>query len=553
MTDFVFMVTEKSHMFITGPDVVKTVTGEEVTLEDLGGARSHSTKSGVATFVGQTEEEVLDEVRFLVGHLPANNLDEPPRIDATDDPERLTPELRDIMPDSPNLPYDMRKVIQAVVDDGEFMEYHAHWAQSIVCGFARLNGGTVGVVGNQPMVLAGVLDIESSSKAARFVRTCDAFNIPLLTFVDVPGFLPGVDQEHGGIIRHGAKLLYAYCEATVPRIQIITRKAYGGAYVVMDSKSVGSDLSFAWPGAELAVMGPAGGGGDHPPPRTSIGRRSRGPPSRAGGRLHRALRQPLHRRRAGLHRRRDRPGRHPAPGHRRFRDAAIQTRGSASPKARGYPALGMSIIQISPQPTDAEVAAILVAHEALWPRPTVDGPPAPAAPRWRFSGRWWTAPAVNRPPTANPETMTADPARHRTPEELEAALDQIRQAPTSHGTLELIVRRPAVDQREVLESGVLSLDEGLVGDTWNQRGSSKTPDGGPLPRRPTQHNERPSRRGQCWSNRALAPCGRPALHRPRHQPGNLARRHPPDHRRSGHRGHRRAPHRLRQVLRTFRP
>ncbi|MCY4194136.1 MAG: acyl-CoA carboxylase subunit beta [bacterium] len=258
MTDFVFMVAEKSHMFITGPDVVKTVTGEEVTLEDLGGARSHSTKSGVAAFVGPTEEEVLDEVRFLIGHLPANNLEEPPQVVATDDPERSTPELRDIMPDSSNLPYDMRQVIGAVVDDGEFMEYHAHWAQSIVCGFARLNGGSVGVVGNQPMVLAGVLDIESSSKAARFVRTCDAFNIPLLTFVDVPGFLPGVDQEHGGIIRHGAKLLYAYCEATVPRIQVITRKAYGGAYVVMDSKSVGSDLSFAWPGAELAVMGPQG-------------------------------------------------------------------------------------------------------------------------------------------------------------------------------------------------------------------------------------------------------------------------------------------------------
>ena len=258
MTDFVFMVAEKSHMFITGPDVVKTVTGEEVTLEDLGGARSHSTKSGVATFVGQTENDVLDEVRYLVGHLPANNLEEPPRVETQDDPGRSTPELRDIMPDSPNLPYDMRKVIEAVVDDGEFMEYHSHWAQSIVCGFARLDGYPVGVVGNQPMVLAGVLDIESSSKAARFVRTCDAFNIPLLTLVDVPGFLPGVDQEHGGIIRHGAKLLYAYCEATVPRIQVITRKAYGGAYVVMDSKSVGSDLSFAWPGAELAVMGPQG-------------------------------------------------------------------------------------------------------------------------------------------------------------------------------------------------------------------------------------------------------------------------------------------------------
>lgn len=258
MTDFVFMVAEKSHMFITGPDVVKAVTGEEVTLEDLGGARSHSTKSGVATFVCASETEVLDEVRHLVSHLPANNMEPAPYAEPSDNRQRLTPELRDIMPESSNLPYDMRKVIQAIVDDGDFLEYHAHWAQSIVCGFARLDGHAVGVVGNQPMVLAGVLDIESSSKAARFVRTCDAFNLPLLTLVDVPGFLPGVGQEHGGIIRHGAKLLYAYCEATVPRIQVITRKAYGGAYVVMDSKSVGSDLSFAWPGAELAVMGPQG-------------------------------------------------------------------------------------------------------------------------------------------------------------------------------------------------------------------------------------------------------------------------------------------------------
>ncbi len=258
MTDFIFMVRETSHMFITGPDVVKTVTGEEVTLEELGGATSHSTKSGVATFVADTEQDILDSVKVLLSHLPANNLEDPPRFDSTDDPERACPELLDIMPASPNLPYDMRSVISAIVDDGEFMEYFASWAPSIVCGFARLDGRTVGVVGNQPLVLAGVLDIESSSKAARFVRTCDAFNIPLLTLVDVPGFLPGVDQEYGGIIRHGAKLLYAYCEATVPRIQVITRKAYGGAYVVMDSKSVGSDLSFAWPTAELAVMGPQG-------------------------------------------------------------------------------------------------------------------------------------------------------------------------------------------------------------------------------------------------------------------------------------------------------
>jgi acetyl-CoA carboxylase carboxyltransferase component len=258
MTDFIFMVRESSHMFITGPDVVKTVTGEEVTLEELGGAKSHASKSGVATFVAEDEKACLDDVRYLLSFLPSNNLEESPRAAATDDPQRRCPELYELMPDSPNIPYDMKKVIEAIVDDGDFFEYFPNWAKSIVCGFARLDGRPVGIVGNQPLVLAGVLDIESSEKAARFVRTCDAFNIPLVTFVDVPGFLPGVDQEYGGIIRHGAKLLYAYCEATVPRIQVITRKAYGGAYVVMDSKSVGSDLSFAWPTAELAVMGPQG-------------------------------------------------------------------------------------------------------------------------------------------------------------------------------------------------------------------------------------------------------------------------------------------------------
>ncbi len=258
MTDFIFMVRESSHMFITGPDVVKTVTGEEVTLEELGGAMSHASKSGVATFVADDEKACLDDVRFLLSFLPSNNLEQPPVDDVGDDPERLCPELNDLLPDSSNLPYDMHKVIKAVVDGGEFFEYFPHFAKSILCGFARVDGHSVGIVGNQPMVLAGVLDIESSEKAARFVRTCDAFNIPILTFVDVPGFLPGVDQEYGGIIRHGAKLLYAYCEASVPRISIITRKAYGGAYVVMDSKSVGSDLSFAWPSAELAVMGPQG-------------------------------------------------------------------------------------------------------------------------------------------------------------------------------------------------------------------------------------------------------------------------------------------------------
>ena len=259
MTDFIFMVKEQSHMFITGPDVVKTVTGEEVTLEELGGAMTHASKSGVCHLRGRRRGVVLDEVRYLL-ELPA--LEQPrgaaARRRRPTTPTALCPELRDLMPASPNIPYDMKTVIAAVVDDGDYFEYFPHWAGSITCGFARLDGHPVGIVGNQPMVLAGVLDINSAEKAARFVRTCDAFNIPLVTFVDVPGFLPGVDQEYGGIIRHGAKLLYAYCEATVPRIQIITRKAYGGAYVVMNSKSIGADLAFAWPSAELAVMGPQG-------------------------------------------------------------------------------------------------------------------------------------------------------------------------------------------------------------------------------------------------------------------------------------------------------
>ena len=258
LTDFVFMVKETSHMFITGPDVVKTVTGEDVTLEELGGAMTHATKSGVATFVLPDEKSVLDEVRYLLSFLPSNNMEEAPRIMTGDDADRLCENLRDLLPASSNQPYDMKKVITSVVDGGDYMEVHAAYAPQITCGFARIDGHSVGVVANQPQVLAGVLDIHSSEKAARFVRTCDAFNVPLVTFVDVPGFMPGVDQEYGGIIRHGAKLLYAFCEATVPRISVVVRKAYGGAYVVMNSKSIGADLAFAWPTAELAVMGSAG-------------------------------------------------------------------------------------------------------------------------------------------------------------------------------------------------------------------------------------------------------------------------------------------------------
>jgi propionyl-CoA carboxylase beta chain len=258
MTDFIFMVQGTSHMFITGPDVVKAVTGEDVTQEELGGAMTHASKSGVASFVCADEETCLEDVRYLLSFLPSNNLEDPPWIAPADDPERSCVELVDLIPDSPNKPYDMKKVIAEVVDDGDFFEVFPHWAANIVTGFARVDGHSVGIVGNQPQVLAGTLDIDASEKAARFVRTCDAFNIPLITFVDVPGFLPGTDQEYGGIIRHGAKLLYAYCEATVPRISIITRKAYGGAYVVMNSKSIGADLAFAWPSAEIAVMGPQG-------------------------------------------------------------------------------------------------------------------------------------------------------------------------------------------------------------------------------------------------------------------------------------------------------
>jgi acetyl-CoA carboxylase carboxyltransferase component len=258
LTDFIFMVKDTSHMFITGPDVVKTVTGEDVTLEELGGAMTHATKSGVANFVMPDEKSVLDEVRYLLSFLPSNNMEEAPRILTGDDPNRLCEELRDVLPGSPNLPYDMKRIITSIVDGGDFMEVHAAFAQQITVGFARIDGHSVGIVANQPNVLAGVLDIDSSEKAARFVRTCDAFNTPLVTFVDVPGYMPGTEQEYGGIIRHGAKLLYAFCEATVPRISVVIRKAYGGAYVVMNSKSIGADLAYAWPTAELAVMGAGG-------------------------------------------------------------------------------------------------------------------------------------------------------------------------------------------------------------------------------------------------------------------------------------------------------
>ncbi len=258
LTDFVYQVNETSHLFITGPDVIKAVTGEEVTFEELGGAHSHAAISGVTHFVTSEDRAALEEVHYLLSFLPANNMESTPFFSPTDSPDRMEEELTSIIPDSSNQPYDMVRLVQLVVDDGEFYQVHEHFAQNIVVGLARLDGYTVGIVGNQPSALAGTLDINASVKAARFVRFCDAFNIPIVTFVDVPGFLPGVDQEHGGIIRHGAKLLYAYAEATVPKITVITRKAYGGAYVVMNSRSLRADLVYAWPSAEIAVMGAQG-------------------------------------------------------------------------------------------------------------------------------------------------------------------------------------------------------------------------------------------------------------------------------------------------------
>src|ERR671923_202717 len=255
ITDFVFMVEETSYMFITGPDVIKTVTGEDVTFEELGGAQTHSVRSGIAAFTAANEEDCLQRVRYLLSFLPPNNMEDPPQYAPTDDPLRRCDDLNDIVPDSAREAYDMRDVIGSVIDNGEFLEVFPRWAQNIVVGFARLDGRSVGIVANQPKQLAGTLDIESSEKAARFVRFCDAFNVPLVVFEDVPGFLPGAGQEYGGIIRRGAKLLYAFTEATVPRVTVITRKAYGGAYVVMNSKQIRADICFAWPTAEFAVMG----------------------------------------------------------------------------------------------------------------------------------------------------------------------------------------------------------------------------------------------------------------------------------------------------------
>ncbi len=258
ITDFIFMVKGLGQMYITGPDVIKTVCGEEVSHEDLGGAMVHAQRSGNCHFIADSEQEVLQKVRRLINFLPQNNMEETPRVEPKDDPDRRDEELLSIVPVDPTKAYNMKEVITRVVDNGDFMEVHQHFAPNLIVGFARLNGQSVGIVAQQPLHLAGSIDINASDKGARFVRFCDCFSIPLITFVDVPGYMPGTDQEFGGIIRHGAKFLYAYAEATVPKISVITRKAYGGAYVVMSSKGLGGDINYAWPTAEIAVMGPEG-------------------------------------------------------------------------------------------------------------------------------------------------------------------------------------------------------------------------------------------------------------------------------------------------------
>jgi acetyl-CoA carboxylase carboxyltransferase component len=258
MTDYIFMVKNTSYMFITGPEVIKAVTGEEISFEDLGGARAHNERSGVAHFACETDADCIEQIKRLLSYLPANNMEDPPIVPAGDDPRRTAPELDAIIPDSPNKAYDMKEVIRAIVDRGELFEPHALYAPNMIVGFARLNGRTIGVIANQPKHMAGCLDINASDKATRFIRFCDAFNIPMLTIADVPGYLPGSNQEWGGIIRHGAKLLWCYSEATVPKLLLVTRKDYGGAYIAMCSRHLGADMAFAWPTAEIAVMGAEG-------------------------------------------------------------------------------------------------------------------------------------------------------------------------------------------------------------------------------------------------------------------------------------------------------
>ena len=390
ITDFTVMVDDTSHMFITGPDVIRTVTGEDVEFEELGGARTHNSKSGVAHFVATDEADCLDLARALLSYLPSNNLEDPPVFeDAEHDLETTDADLAldTIVPDSANQPYDMHQVIEAVVDDGEFLEVQALFAPNILCGFGRVEGRSVGVVANQPMQFAGTLDIDASEKAARFVRTCDAFNIPVLTFVDVPGFLPGTDQEWNGIIRRGAKLIYAYAEATVPLVTVITRKAFGGAYDVMGSKHLGADVNLAWPTAQIAVMGAQGAVNIlH---RKEIAAAEDADASRAeliaGVRGHAA--EPVHRRRARLRRRRDRAVADAGAGRARAAGAAQQAAEPAAAQAREHPAVSEGDDRATDRASDAASRRCCGVGAAGRRRPTTSS----AGARRRSSRRRWLA------------------------------------------------------------------------------------------------------------------------------------------------------------------
>ena len=339
ITDFIVMVKNTSYMFVTGPDVIKTVTHEEVTKEELGGAMTHNATSGVAHFAADDDRECLLLIRELLGYLPGNNLDDPPRRASDDSPDREDPSLDTLVPAAPNQPYDMLDVIHAIVDGADFLEVHQHYARNIIVGFARLDGRPIGIVANQPAVLAGTLDIDASIKAARFVRFCDAFNIPLVTFEDVPGFLPGTVQEYGGIIKHGAKLLFAFAEATVPKVTVITRKAYGGAYCVMSSKHIRTDFNYAWPTAEIAVMGPEGAVNIlYKREIDQAADPGRGP-RREGRRVPGEVRESLHRRVARL-RGRDHPSPRDTPeADHRPAQPREQARPESAEEAREYPAL----------------------------------------------------------------------------------------------------------------------------------------------------------------------------------------------------------------------
>ena len=335
MTDFIFMVKDTSYMFVTGPDVVKTVTNETVTAEELGGARVHTTKSSIADRAYENDVETLLQMRRLLDFLPSNNKSGVPELPTKDSPDRAEPSLDTLIPDNPNKPYDIKELILKVVDEGDFFEIQDAFARNIVTGFARMEGRTVGIVANQPMVLAGVLDSDASRKAARFVRFCDCFDIPIITFVDVPGFLPGTAQEYGGLIKHGAKLLFAYSEATVPKVTVITRKAYGGAYDVMSSKHIRGDVNYAWPTAEIAVMGPKGAVEILYRAELGDAKQDRRPHQGVPG----PLRQPVQRRRARLHRRGHPAAQHAPPHLPRAQHAAQQDRREPLEEARQYSAL----------------------------------------------------------------------------------------------------------------------------------------------------------------------------------------------------------------------